>query len=695
MLTFNLHILLSTIGVSVCLGVHFCFFIMGLMMEIAREQWLTIKACIEDYDYHYYVLDNPKVPDSEYDRIFQQLIDIERENPELIRKDSPSQRVSGRPSKKFSPVSHGLPMLSLNNVFDEGSFEQFIQRIQGNQNTNYVCEPKLDGLAVSILYQDGLLHTAATRGDGQTGENITNNVRTIASVPLKLRMKNPPARLEVRGEVFMPLEAFDRFNQRLAKKGEKTFANPRNAAAGSLRQLDSRITAKRPLAMYCYSIGAVEGLTLPDTQHQRLTLLKKLGFPVSPEIKASVGSKHCLAYYKQLLERRDELPYEIDGVVVKVDGIEEQERLGYVARAPRWAVAYKFPAQEVLSEVISVDFQVGRTGAITPVARLTPTEVGGVTVSNATLHNMDEVERKDIQINDTVIIRRAGDVIPEVVSVLKERRNKTTKIVLPKKCPVCASDVIRIEGEAVARCTGGLCCKAQLSQSIIHFVSRRAMDIDGLGKKLVIKLVDEDIINTVADLYLLDKERLLFLERMAEKSVDNILTAIENSKQVSLAKFIYALGIREVGEATARNLAQYFTSLDKLLTATENELLAVDEVGEIVARHMLSFLDESHNRDVIQSLLNAGVSIQDEKVTVEKVHNHVLSGKRVVLTGTLTKMTRENAKERLLAVGAKISSSVSKNTDYLIAGENAGSKLEKAKSFSVKVLDEETFMDLV
>lgn len=663
-------------------------------MSREKEQIETLKAQITTYDYHYYVLDDPKVPDSEYDRIFNQLKALEAAHPELVTLDSPTQRVSGRPSEKFKTIQHLIPMLSLSNVFNQTEFSHFIHRLSEKVSPSYVCEPKLDGLAISLVYENGFLKYAATRGDGEKGEDITQNARTISSIPLKLRSDKPPKLIEIRGEVFMPIKAFKAFNQKLADKDEKTFANPRNAAAGSLRQLDSRITATRPLSIYCYAIGASEGIQLPDSHEARLSMLKTLGCPVCPEISKVDTEDDCIKYYEGLLSKRDRLPYEIDGVVIKVNDIAQQETLGFVSRAPRWAIAYKFPAQEEISEVLAVDFQVGRTGALTPVARLKPTEVGGVIVSNATLHNMDEVERKDIRIHDTVVIRRAGDVIPEVVSVLKDRRKETIAIELPDYCPVCKSKVIRVEGEAVARCTGGLYCKAQLAQSIIHFVSRKAMDIEGLGKKLVIQLVEEDKIKTIACLYQLKDKDLIHMERMGEKSVENLLKSIHQSKRVSLAKFIYALGIREVGEATARHLASHFGTLDKLMLANRTDLQAVDEVGEVVSAHIVAFFEQEHNREVIENLLASDIQIENV-VKKQNIKESLFTGKKVVLTGTLTQMTRETAKERLLALGAKVSSSISKNTDFLIAGENAGSKLEKAKAFSVKVLDEKTFISMV
>ncbi len=653
-----------------------------------------LKKLLREYEYHYYVLDAPLVPDSEYDKLFQQLLDIEAADPSLVTDDSPSQRVGAKPLKSFETVEHRQAMLSLNNVFDEESFSKFATRIEADSEALFTCEPKIDGLAVSLIYENGLLIEAATRGDGQTGENITNNVKTITTIPLKLRTDNPPKLLEIRGEVYIPVKEFTELNQRMVKEGHKEFANPRNAAAGSLRQLDSKVTAKRPLAMFAYGFGAYEGIELPQSHYKRLELINELGFVVSSEVSLVKGEKACIDYYNNLLERRDSLEYEIDGVVIKVDDIAWQEELGFVSRAPRWACAYKFPAQEEISQIESVDFQVGRTGALTPVARLHPTNVGGVVVSNATLHNMDEITRKDVQIGDFVVIRRAGDVIPEVVSVLKDRRQNTKEIKMPETCPICEAKVTRIEGEAVYRCEGGLSCLAQLTQAIIHFVSRKAMNIDGLGKKQVEKLVEEKIIKTVADLFSLNQIELLALERMGEKSVDNLLKAIEDAKSPTLAKFIYSLGIREVGESTARNLAAHFGSYEGIKAANYDELLTVDDIGPIVARHIVSFFKEDHNLQVIETLFERGVDIVEPQIQAY-ADDSEFKGKRVVLTGTLREMSRDSAKEKLLSLGAKVSGSVSKKTDLVIAGENAGSKLEKAKIFAVKVIDEKTFLTMI
>ena len=571
------------------------------MGDIEKDLTL-LRETIREYDYHYYVLDDPKVPDSEYDRILHKLSLLEQAHPELITADSPTQRVSGVASLGFETVAHLKPMLSLNNVFDKNSFQQYISRIEADDSTTFVCEPKLDGLAVSLIYRNGLLDVAATRGDGNRGENITQNIKTIAAVPLKLPTNDVPDLIEIRGEVFMPLNSFETLNQTMRDKGEKTFANPRNAAAGSLRQLDSRITSTRPLSLYCYAIGVYEGEKLPQTHFERLALVRTLGLPVCPEINRVTGAVKALTYYQNILARRETIAYEIDGVVIKVDDIVRQQQLGYVSRAPRWAIAYKFPAVEELSEILSVDFQVGRTGALTPVARLKPTPVAGVIVSNATLHNMDEVTRKDIQVGDEVIIRRAGDVIPEVVRVVKEKRKNTQEIIMPTLCPMCDSAVVRVEGESVFRCSGGLYCKAQLTQAIIHYVSRRGMNIDGLGKKQVEVLVKLGLVKNVADLYSLQAEELVKLERMGQKSVENLLNAIESSKQTSLSKFIYALGIREVGEATARNVASHFGLLQGVLDANAEALLLVDDVGPVVAENIVTFFAQPHNREVVDAM---------------------------------------------------------------------------------------------
>jgi DNA ligase (NAD+) len=587
-------------------------------------------------------------------------------------------------------------MLSLDNVFSEEELVAFARRIRDRldreEELDFNAEPKLDGLAVSLVYEDGLFVQAATRGDGTTGEDVTRNVKTIHSVPLRLTGKGYPSLLEVRGEVFMPREGFNRLNRYALEKGEKTFVNPRNAAAGSLRQLDPKITASRPLAFYCYSTGATEGGELPDTQNSILSRLQQWGLPVCPEVKLIKGIKGCLGYYEEIQRKRDDLPYDIDGVVYKVNSISLQKELGFVARAPRWAIAHKFPAQEEVTHILNVDFQVGRTGAITPVARLEPVFVGGVTVSNATLHNMDEIERKDIRIGDKVFIRRAGDVIPEVVRVVPGSRKKAVKkIRLPAQCPVCSSDIEQIEGEAIARCTGGLVCKAQRTEAIKHFASRKAMDIDGLGDKLVEQMVETGMIETVVDLYRLNIDDVAGLERMGQKSAENLINAIDNSRKPALARLVYALGIREVGEATARSLALSFGNLQAIMNADEETLQQIQDIGPVVAQHITHFFAQSHNKQVIRQLLRE-IEIQSPAV---KQHKQALAGKTFVITGTLTNMTREEAKELLQSAGAKVSGSVSAKTDYLLAGEKAGSKLAKAEQLGVEVIDEKKLKQML
>lgn len=653
---------------------------------------------LNEHNYKYYVLDAPTIPDSEYDRLFHELQNIEANYPELLTPDSPTQRVGGEALSEFKSIKHVIPMLSLNNIFDEESLEAFNQRIQDRLETTdeieFNCEPKLDGLAISLRYEKGMLISAATRGDGQVGEDVTQNVKTIKSVPLHLRGKDFPEVVEVRGEIYMPKQAFLAMNKRAEKNGEKTFANPRNAAAGSLRQLDSKVTAERPLAFYAYAMGEISDPNFATKHSDMLIQLKTLGFPVSDESKVVQGIAACLTYYKNLMQKRDQLPFEIDGVVYKVNSFAQQKELGFVSRAPRWAIAHKFPAQEKLTELLAVEFQVGRTGAVTPVARLNPVEVGGVTVSNATLHNFDEIERKDIRVGDTVIIRRAGDVIPEVVSVILEKRpNGTEKILLPKHCPVCDADVVKAEGEAVARCMGGLYCSAQLRESIKHFASRKAMDIDGLGDKLIDLFVDEGLIKDVAGIYLLDKETVAALPRLGEKSAENLIEAIEKSKATTLPRFLFALGIREVGEATALNLAKHFGDLDALEQATEETLQTVTDIGPIVAAHILGFFHQKHNLELIDRLQKLGVHWSPiEKTSTIK---QVLQGNTYVITGTLSSMTRDEAKEALQRLGAKVSGSVSKKTTAVIVGEDPGSKLEKAESLSVNVLNETEFLKLL
>ena len=651
--------------------------------------------------YQYYVLDDPDIPDAEYDRLYKRLLAIEAEHPELITTDSPSQRVGAKPLSAFEQIQHQMPMLSLDNVFNENDLTAFDRRIKDrlkiDDEINYTAEPKLDGLAISIRYEKGQLIYAATRGDGTTGENVTQNIRTLQSVPLRLLGENYPDVLEVRGEVFMPKSGFEKLNRRAREKGDKEFANPRNAAAGSLRQLDPSITASRPLSLYCYSTGIVDGGELAKTHFDVLQQLQSFGLPICNEIAKVTGVQACLDYYGDLADRRAQLPYDIDGIVYKVNDIELQKRLGFVARAPRWAIAHKFPAQEEVSKIIAVDFQVGRTGAVTPVSRLQPIFVGGVTVSNATLHNMDEIRRKDIRVGDQVIIRRAGDVIPEVVRVIPgSRKKQLAEINMPDKCPVCQSMVEQIEGEAVARCTGGLFCRAQRAEAIKHFASRKAMDIDGLGDRLVEQLIDENLIETAADLYDLSVDALCKLERMAEKSATNLVNALNKSKQVKLSRFVYALGIREVGETTAMNLANEFKTLQAIEQANYEQLIEVQDIGPIVAQHIVHFFQQPHNIEIIKQLLAAGIDVQDADIRVyDSDSNSELAGKIFVITGTLPSMSRDEAKDKLLAVGAKVTTSVSSKTDYLLAGDKAGSKLSKAEKLGVKIIDEARFLSLL
>ncbi|KTD06752.1 NAD-dependent DNA ligase LigA [Legionella jamestowniensis] len=659
-----------------------------------------LRERIRLYDYHYYVLDAPLVPDIEYDRCFKELQHLENEYPQLISPDSPTQRVGISPEGTFEEVIHVKPMLSLANVFTNEELQAFMKRVVDRLDSTehdllFTCEPKLDGLAVNLTYKDGFLAYAATRGDGAVGENITNNIKTIAAVPLKILAENPPGLVEIRGEVYMPKAGFEAYNAKARMTGEKTFANPRNAAAGSLRQLNAAITASRPLAIYFYGIGACENFELPNSQFEQLELLKHWGFRVSSETRTTRGLQGCLDYYNDMLKQRMDLPYEIDGVVYKIDSIKLQRDLGYVARAPRFACAHKFPASEELTELLAVDFQVGRTGALTPVARLKPVSVAGVTVSNATLHNMDEIQRKDIRIGDTVIVRRAGDVIPEVVSVVVEKRPaETHPIHLPAHCPVCGADVIREEGEAVARCTGGLFCSAQLKRMLWHFASRRAMAIDGLGAGIIELLVEEELVKDVADLYTLDLDTLANLPRMGKKSAENLLEALEKSKKTTFPRFLYALGIREVGEVSARVLASAFPDIPSLKTASVEQLMALKDIGPVCAHHVVHFFAQPHNCDVIDKLLTYGVHWpkEERKLVDEK---HPFFGKTLVLTGTLNSMGREEAKAQLLAVGAKVAGSVSRKTDYVVAGAEAGSKLDKALELNVKVLNEDEFLALL
>ncbi|MBO1385129.1 DNA ligase (NAD(+)) LigA [Vibrio cholerae] len=664
------------------------------------EQKLTeLRQILHEHGVRYYVEDAPTIPDAEYDRLMRELLELEAAHPELMSSDSPSLRVGGRPLDAFESVVHEIPMLSLDNAFDDSELDSFYRRmtdrIPAVQHSAFCCEPKLDGLAVSLLYENGVLTRAATRGDGTTGENITENVRTIKSIPLRLQGADFPTRLEVRGEVFMPKAGFEALNARALKKGEKQFVNPRNAAAGSLRQLDSKITAQRPLAFYAYSVGVIEGGELATSHYQRFLQLKGWGLPICPETKLVTSLAEVKAFYQDILQRRQSLAYEIDGVVIKVDDIQLQERLGFVARAPRWAIAYKFPAQEELTLLNDVEFQVGRTGAITPVAKLEPVFVGGVTVSNATLHNADEIERLGVMVGDTVVIRRAGDVIPQIVSVVLERRPENAKsIVFPTRCPVCQSDVERVEGEAVARCSGGLICQAQRKESLKHFVSRKAMDVEGLGDKVIEQLVDREMVSTPADLFRLRAGELTILERMGPKSAQNVIDALNKAKQTTLPKFLYALGIREVGEATALNLAQHFLSLEAIQQASLEQFIEVPDVGVVVASHLQAFFAQDRNQQVINELLEQGITwpaLTAAPVAVDSA----LAGKIVVLTGSFTQLSRNDAKAALQALGAKVTGSVSKNTDIVFAGEAAGSKLAKATELGIQVFDEQALIEFL
>ena len=670
------------------------------MNDAVLEQINTLRQKIRLYDYHYYVLDNPLVPDAEYDRCFNSLQDIEAKYPHYITSDSPTQRVGTSPASALQPIAHRQSMLSLANVFSSEELQAFIKRVSEKVSEEaiellFACEPKLDGLAVNLTYENGLLVSAATRGDGSVGENITNNIKTIAAVPLKLMGEHVPMLIEVRGEVYMPKAGFEAFNENARLHGEKTFANPRNAAAGSLRQLNPAITAKRPLAIYCYGIGACEGLSLPESHFQQLALLRTWGFRVSGETQQALGMAGCLAYYESMQARRQSLPFEIDGVVYKVDSIALQQTLGFVARAPRFACAHKFPASEEMTTLLAVDFQVGRTGALTPVARLQPVSVAGVTVSNATLHNMDEIARKDIRIGDVVIIRRAGDVIPEVVGVVAEQRPEHTQmILLPSHCPVCGADVVREEGEAVARCTGGLFCKAQLKRMVWHFASRKAMAIDGLGKIVIEQLIDAELLHDVSDLYGLAKDDVANLPRMGNKSAENLLMAIEHSKKTTFNRFLYALGIREIGEASARVLASQFSDIESLIHASTEQLMVLKDIGPVAAAYAVHFFAQQHNLDVINKLLTYGVHWPSQPLAPIDLQ-HPFCNKTMVLTGTLAKMSRDEAKAKLLALGARVTGSVSAKTDYVVAGSDAGSKFDKATELGVRILTEDELLAML
>ncbi len=659
----------------------------------------ALRAQINEHNHRYYVDDDPVIPDVEYDALYRELLELEDKHPELVISSSPTQRVGATPIGQFETVTHALPMLSLANAFDAeevGEFDRRVrERTEHDDELAYVAEPKLDGLAISIRYEKGVLVQAATRGDGQTGEDVTHNVRTIASVPLTLR-GDPPDVLEVRGEVFMPRKGFAAMNDAALKAGEKTFKNPRNAAAGSLRQLDPAETAKRPLDAFFYALGEVSDEVQPESQTELLSLLRGFGLCVCPEVRTVTGVAGCLAFYEDIGRKRDGLPYDIDGVVYKVDSTLLQRRAGFISRAPRWALAHKFPAQEVTTTLLNVDFQVGRTGAVTPVARLDPVDVGGVTVSNATLHNMDELVRKDVRPGDTVIVRRAGDVIPEVVSVVQAgtsgRRGELPT--LPTRCPECQSPIERIEGEAVARCTGGMAvCPAQKKFGVWHFGSRKAMDIDGLGEQVVEQLVANSLIEQVADLYTLTVPQLIELDRMGEKSATNLVKAIAKSKETTFARFLFGLGIREVGESTAQTLASHFASVDDLMAATAEDLQALPDVGPIVAQRIVDYFSLETNRNLVNELVDAGIHWPEHQPV--SAGDQPFAGKTFVITGTLPSMTREEAKAMIIAKGGKVTGSVSKKTDYLLAGEKAGSKLEKAERLGVLTISESELQELV
>jgi DNA ligase (NAD+) len=664
------------------------------MQSAERYAWLQSE--LARLDHAYYVLDTPLLPDSEYDRLYRELIALEQAHPDWVTPDSLSQRVGGTALKEFMSVKHAVPMLSLNNAFDDAEVMGFDRRCrEGLQQAHvvYAGELKFDGLAISLRYENGLLVQAATRGDGSSGEDVTANIKTIRAIPLRLKGDAVPVVLEVRGEVFMYLADFAKMNQEAARLGEKEFANPRNAAAGSLRQLDSKITAKRPLSFFAYGVGVCEPQSwLPESHSVLLDQYVSLGLPVCAERKILSSVEDILNFYQDVGSKRDELPYDIDGVVYKVNSFAEQAQLGFVSRAPRFALAHKYPAQEALTTVLGIDVQVGRTGAITPVARLSPVEVGGVTVTNATLHNEDEVKRKDVRIGDTVVVRRAGDVIPEVVSVVLERRpTQTSAFEMPSRCPVCDSHIERVADEAIARCSGGLFCGAQRKQALVHFAHRRAMDIEGLGEKIVDQLVDNNLVRTPADLYRLGFTAVANLERMGEKSADNLIQAINQSRKTTLARFIFALGIRHVGETTAKDLANHYRDMHALMDATGEELLTVHDVGPVVADSITGFMQEPHNREVIEQLLASGMvlSVEEKKVSA------AVAGKTFVLTGTLPTLSRDEAKERLERAGAKVAGSVSKKTDYVVAGDDAGNKLTKAEELGVPVINEATMLGLL
>ena len=665
----------------------------------ARARAEKLRAEIEHHNYRYYVLDDPEISDAQYDRLFRELAELEARHPGLATPGSPTQRVGAPPLAEFASVVHRTPMLSLNNAFSKEEVEAFDRRVREGlalESVEYVAEPKFDGLAISLRYDAGTFAQGATRGDGYTGEDVTPNLRTVRGIPLRLRGHAPPRALEVRGEVLIFRQDFRQLNERQRSRGEKEFANPRNAAAGSLRQLDSRVTAARPLRFFAYGIGQAEGAPLPALHSELLDWLASLGLPVCADRKVVHGASGMLEFSQAMAARRAALAFDIDGVVYKVDAIARQQQLGFVARAPRFAIAHKFPAEEAETVVLGIDVQVGRTGALTPVARLAPVFVGGATVTNATLHNEDELKRKDIRIGDTVIVRRAGDVIPEVARALPEKRpHGAREFHMPSHCPVCGSKVVRLPEEAVARCSGGLVCAAQRKQSILHFASRRALDVEGLGDKLVDQLVDADLVKTPADIYALDASTLAGLERMGEKSAQNLLASIERSRRTTLERFVYALGIRNVGEATARDLARHFGSLDRLMQADEEELQQVKDVGPAVAMSLRQFFSERHNLEVIRKLRDPRTGVRwEEHEGAPARPAGALAGKTFVLTGTLPTLAREEARELIESRGGKVSGSVSKKTDYVVAGDDPGSKLARARELGVTILDEDGLREL-
>ncbi len=666
-------------------------------LESARLQVAELVAAIAQYDYQYYVLDAPTISDNEYDGLYRQLVNLEQQYPELITSDSPTQRVGGSAIGSFSSITHRQAMLSLNNAFGDDELLAFDKRVRdylGIEQVEYAVEPKFDGLAITLTYENGVFTQGATRGDGYTGENVTHNLRTIRAIPAKLALQNPPQLLEVRGEVIMLKRDFERLNQAQAKSGAKLFANPRNAAAGSLRQLDPQITATRPLHFFAYGLGEAVGAPQLNSHAQAMDYLTELRFPVSDLRGVKSGASGLQDYYLDIGKKRADLPFDIDGVVYKVNQFQQQKTLGFVSRAPRWAIAHKYPAEEAQTVVEDITVQVGRTGAITPVARLKAVFVGGVTVTNATLHNEDELRRKDIRINDTVVVRRAGDVIPEVVAVLLDLRPENARIFsMPSSCPQCGSHIERPLDEAIARCTGGLFCPAQRKQAITHFASRRALDIEGMGEKLADQLVEANLVKTLDDIYKLDVATLASLERMAQKSAQNVIDALQHSKKTTLARFVYGLGIRNVGEATAKDLSSHFGSLQALLDADLQALLQVNDVGPVVADSLLQFFSEPHNREVIASMLDLGLTWPEH--AGKQMATGGLVGKVFVLTGTLPNLSRDEAQAMIEAAGGKVSGSVSKKTDFVVAGAEAGSKLEKAQSLNVNVIDEEGLKQLL